>query len=169
MKFTGKSNLTATLPATVPNIRDIHRRRARKPSFTRQRRSGVSVRRLSRPETPQLKSKVEDQNIERCGGVEDGDNEDDDCNKMRCQERSRSVRPDTVRKLAAGVWRLRVPDAVSSGGDKRSKDRLRFQETAGPAGNLGPLFYYHHHDDKHSGFQSNNSRNKHSRFLCKVC
>jgi hypothetical protein len=43
------------------------------------------------------------------------------------------------------------------------------QETAGPAGNLGPLFYYHHHDDKHSGFQSNNSRNKHSRFLCKVC
>jgi len=127
MKFTGKSNLTATLPATVPNIRDIHRRRARKPSFTRQRRSGVSVRRLSRPETPQLKSKVEDQNIERCGGVEDGDNEDDDCNKMRCQERSRSVRPDTVRKLAAGVWRLRVPDAVSSGGDKRSKDRLRFQ------------------------------------------
>ncbi|VYS58013.1 unnamed protein product [Arabidopsis thaliana] len=167
MKFTGKSNLTATLPATVPNIRDIHRRRARKPSFTRQRRSGVSVRRLSRPETPQLKSKVEDQNIERCGGVEDDDNEDDDCNKMRCQERSRSVRPDTVRKLAAGVWRLRVPDAVSSGGDKRSKDRLRFQETAGPAGNLGPLFYYHHHDDKHSGFQSNNSRNKHSGFLCK--
>ncbi|CAH8261172.1 unnamed protein product [Arabidopsis lyrata] len=167
MKFTGKSNSTATLPATVPNLRASHIRRARKPSFTRQRRSGVSVRRLSRPETPILKSKVEDHNSERCVAVEDDDYEDDDCNKMRCQERRRSVPPDTVRKLAAGVWRLRVPDDVSSGRDKRSKDRLGFQETAGPAGHLGPLFYYHY-DDKHSsGFQSNNSRNKHSGFLCK--
>ncbi|KAG7582678.1 hypothetical protein ISN44_As08g022460 [Arabidopsis suecica] len=167
MKFTGKSNSTATLPATVPNLRASNIRRARKPSFSRQRRSGVSVRRLSRPETPLLKSKVEDHNSERCVAVEDDDYEGDDCNKMRCQERRRSVPPDTVRKLAAGVWRLRVPDDVSSGRDKRSKDRLGFQETAGPAGHLGPLFYYHH-DDKHSsGFQSNNSRNKHSGFLCK--
>ncbi|CAL9221581.1 unnamed protein product [Arabidopsis halleri] len=166
MKFTGKSNSTATLPATVPNLRASHTRRVRKPSFTRQRRSGVSVRRLRRPETPILKSKVENHNSERCVAVEDDDYEEDDCNKMRCQERRRSVPPDTVRKLAAGVWRLRVPDAVSSGGDKRSKDRLGFQETAGPAGHLGPLFYYHH-DDKHSGFQTNNSGNKHSGFLCK--
>lgn len=104
----------------------IHRgatiRRARKRSLNRQRRSGVSVRRRSRPETPLLKSKVDDHNSERCGAAED-----DDCNKMRFQERRTSVRPETVRKLAAGVWRLQVSDAVSSGGGRRSRDGLGFE------------------------------------------
>lgn len=49
------------------------------------------------------------------------------------------------------------------------------QESSGPAGHLGPLFYYHH-DDKHSGFQSNKLSDSHSSvpatksgFSCKVC
>lgn len=133
MKFTGKWNSTVTLPVTGTNLRSSHKatiRRARKPSLTRQRRSGVPVRRGSRPVTPLLQRSVEDQNKERCVAVED----DDDCNNqinkwptMRCQERRRSVGEDTVRKLAAGVWRLQVPDSVYSGGDKRSRDALEFQ------------------------------------------
>ncbi|KAL1197743.1 hypothetical protein V5N11_012396 [Cardamine amara subsp. amara] len=178
MKFTGKSNSTVALPATVPNLRAttiFTRRKARKPSLTRQRRSGVPVRRRSRPETPLFKRNVEDQNRERCGAVED-----DDCNnqvnkwpQMRCQERRRSVGVDTVRKLAAGVWRLQVPDSVSSGGDKRSRDGLGFQGSVGPARHLGSLSFYHH-DDNHFGFQRKNLRNTHSsvavaksEFLCK--
>lgn len=66
------------------------------------------------------------------------------------------MKPDTGRKLPAGVWRLQVPDAVSSGGDERRMDGFRFQ---GSAGHLGPLFFYHH-DHKHSVFQTNNLRNK---------
>ncbi|EOA30026.1 hypothetical protein CARUB_v10013128mg [Capsella rubella] len=173
MKFTGKSNSTATLPATGLNLKATFRR-ARKPILAGHRRSGVVVRRRSRPETPLSKPMVGDQNSERCSAV--GDDEDD-CNSQwpttHCRERRRSLRPepDAVRKLAAGVWRLQVPDAVTSGGDERSKDVIRFQESAG---HLGPLFYYHH-EDKHPGFQSNNKLRDgqssvaatKSRFLCK--
>lgn len=134
MKFTGKSNSTTTLPTTVPNLRDSHRPTVRarklKPRLTHQRRSGVPGRRRSKPETPPLKWKVKDRNKEQYGAVEDDDcnNQVDKWPKIFSQERRRIVRPETVRKLAAGVWRLQVPDAVSiGGGDKRSKDGLGFQ------------------------------------------
>ncbi|CAH2053230.1 unnamed protein product [Thlaspi arvense] len=176
MKFTGKSNSTATLPATLPNLTGSHkatiRARKLKPRLTRQRRSGVPGRRRSRPETPLLKWKVEDRNRERCDAVEDDDSDNQVDNKSPKILR-RGTKPNTVRGLAAGVWRLQVPDAVSSGGDKRSNDGLGSQGSTGPAGHLGPLFFYHD-DHKHSGYQSNNSRNKHcsvaatkNGFFCK--
>ncbi|KAH0926788.1 hypothetical protein HID58_019044 [Brassica napus] len=170
MKFTGKkSNSTATSPAAGPNPR----RRKMKPRSIRQRRSGV--RRRTRPETPVLKCKAEDQNRERCGAVEEDDNGEwsNQVDEKPSKEGRRSVKAETGRKLAAGVWRLQVPDAVSSGGDERRMDRLGFQGSAG--GHLGPLFFYHH-DHKHSGFQtSNNLRSMRSPpaaptksgFLCK--
>ncbi|VVA99007.1 unnamed protein product [Arabis nemorensis] len=166
MKFTGKSDSTATLRATVPNLRGIHRAtvRARKlrPSLTRQRRSDVSGRRRrSKPETPPLKWEVEDRNR----AVEDDDcnNQVDNWAEIFSQERRRSGLPETVRKLAAGVWRLQVSDAVYSGGDKRRRDELGFQgSVVGPAtGHLGSLFN-HHHDDNNFGIQSNRLRNNHS-------
>ncbi|KFK39377.1 hypothetical protein AALP_AA3G236800 [Arabis alpina] len=169
MKFTGKSNSTATLPTTVPNLNDSHRAviRARKlkPSLTRYRRSGVFGKRRSKLESSPLKWEVEDRNGERCGIVDDDDcdNEVDKWPEIFREERRRCVRPDTVRKLAAGVWRLQVSDGVSSGGDKRKKDGLGFQgSVVGPAtGHLGSLFNYHH-DDKHFGIQSNSLRKNHS-------
>ncbi|KAF8103961.1 hypothetical protein N665_0182s0067 [Sinapis alba] len=147
-----------------------------KPRSTRQRRSGVSGRRRSRQETHVVKCEAEDQNRERCGAVEEDDdwsNQVDEWPEKPSKERRSSVKPDTGRKLAAGVWRLQVPDAVSSGGDERRMDGLGFQ---GSGGHLGPLFFYHH-DHKHSGFQTNNLRTKlspaapaaatKSGFLCK--
>lgn len=135
-----------------------------KPRSIRQRRSGVSGRRRSRPgDNPLLRCKAEDQNRERCGAVEEDDddwrsNQVDD--EIPSKELRRSAKPDSGRKLAAGVWRLQVPDAVSSGGDERRRrmDGLGFQ---GSAGHLGPLFFYHH-DHKHSGFQTNNLRSMRS-------
>ncbi|CAN7047279.1 hypothetical protein Bca4012_073493 [Brassica carinata] len=122
-----------------------------KPRSIRQRRSGV--RRRSRMDTPVLKCKAEDQNRERCGAVEEDDDDwSNQVDEKPSKEGRTSVKPYTGRKLAAGVWRLQVPDAVSSGGDERRMDGLGFQGSA--AGHLGPLFFYHH-DHKHSGFQTN--------------
>ncbi|KAH0852215.1 LOW QUALITY PROTEIN: hypothetical protein HID58_090903 [Brassica napus] len=169
MKFTGKkSNRRLHITRRRPNPR----RRKMKPRSIRQRRSGV--RRRTRPETPVLKCKAEDQNRERCGAVEEDDNVSNQVDEKPSKEGRRSVKAETGRKLAAGVWRLQVPDAVSSGGDERRMDRLGFQGSAG--GHLGPLFFYHH-DHKHSGFQtSNNLRSMRSPpaaptksgFLCKA-
>lgn len=148
MKVTGKPYPTATLPASelqaklftnAPDLRAIQRvtkRRARNPSLTRQRISGASGGRRSRPETPLLKWKVEDRNKERGGGVvEDDDYEDDGCNNnqversetTRRKDRRKISRPVSVRKLAAGLWRLQVPDASSSGGERKGKEGLGFQ------------------------------------------
>lgn len=98
-----------------------------KPRSIRQRRSGV--RRRTRPETPVLKCKAEDENRERCGAVEEDDDGEwsNQVDEKPSKEGRRSVKAETGRKLAAGVWRLQVPDAVSSGGDERRMDRLGFQ------------------------------------------
>uniref|UniRef100_A0A1J3FJM4 Uncharacterized protein n=1 Tax=Noccaea caerulescens TaxID=107243 RepID=A0A1J3FJM4_NOCCA len=192
MKVTGKPYPTATLPASEseanlftngPDLRAIQRattvtkRRARNPSLTRQRRSGAPGGRRSRPETPLLKWKVEDRNKDRSGVVEDDDYEDARCNSQverettRRKDRRKPSRPVSVRKLAAGLWRLQVPDAVSSGGEKKRKEGLGFQ---GGAGYMGVPFLYHH-SDQPSGGPSNKTRQNPSTiattkngFLCKI-
>ncbi|CAN8321418.1 unnamed protein product [Cochlearia groenlandica] len=197
MKLTGKPYPTATSPSsesktnlftTVPDLKSIQRatpvtkRRARNPSLTRQRRSGVAGGRRSRPETPLLKWKVEDRNKERGdGGVaEDDDYYEDDkeeeeeiARRSRRKDRRKTSRPVSVRKLAAGLWRLQVSDAVSSGGgDRKGKEGLGFQGIGG--GYMGvPMLY--HHSDKHSGGERNRTRQNHSNvattkngFLCKL-
>lgn len=121
-----------------------------------------------------MKCKAEDRNRERCGAVEEDEDDDGDWSnqgdEVHSKEGRGSVKPYTGRKLAAGVWRLQVPDAVSSGGDERRRmDALGFQGSG--AGHLGPLFFYHH-DHKHSGFQTNKLRTMpcpptKGGFLCK--
>ncbi|KAG7600111.1 hypothetical protein ISN44_As06g042410 [Arabidopsis suecica] len=195
MKVTGKPYSTATLPAFEsdknlfshgPDLRAIQRattvtkRRARNPSLTRQRRSVASGGRRSRPETPLLKWKVEDRNKERSGVVEDDDYEDDGCSNnnqvarsetTRRKDRRKISRPVSVRKLAAGLWRLQVPDASSSGGERKGKEGLGFQGNTGYMG----VPYLYHHSDKPSGGQSNKIRQNPSTiattkngFLCKL-
>lgn len=145
MKVTGKPYPTATLQASEsetklftnpPDLRAIQRatttvtkRRARNPSLTRQRRSAAPGGRRSRPETPLLKWKVEDRKTERGGGVveEDDDYEDERETSTRRKDRRKTTRPVSVRKLAAGLWRLQVPDAVVSGGERKVKEGLGFQ------------------------------------------
>lgn len=144
MKVTGKPYPTATLQASEsetklftnpPDLRAIQRattvtkRRARNPSLTRQRRSAAPGGRRSRPETPLLKWKVEDRKTERGGSVveEDDDYEDERETTSRRKDRRKTTRPVSVRKLAAGLWRLQVPDAVVSGGERKVKEGLGFQ------------------------------------------
>ncbi|VVB00626.1 unnamed protein product [Arabis nemorensis] len=190
MKVTGKPYTTATLPslesetnlfnsgsdlkaiqrAATTTTTVVTRRRARNPSLTRHRRSGASGGRRSRPETPLLKWKVEDRNKERNGVVEDDDYEVERETSRR-KDRRKISRPVSVRKLAAGLWRLQVPDVVSSGGDRKGKEGLGFQ---GGGGYMGVPFLYHH-SEKPSGGQSNKIRQNPSTisttkngFLCKL-
>lgn len=100
--------------------------------MTRQRRSAAPGGRRSRPETPLLKWKVEDRKTERGGVVveeEDDDYEDERETSTRRKDRRKTTRPVSVRKLAAGLWRLQVPDAVVSGGERKVKEGLGFQVT----------------------------------------
>ncbi|RID56877.1 hypothetical protein BRARA_F00296 [Brassica rapa] len=166
MKVTGKPYPTATLQASEsetklftnpPDLRAIQRattvtkRRAKNPSLTRQRRSAAPGLRRSRPETPLLKWKVEDRKTERGGGVveEDDDYEDERETTSRRKDRRKTTRPVSVRKLAAGLWRLQVPDAVVSGGERKVKEGLGFQ---------GGVPYLYHHSDKPSGGSKNRIR-----------
>ncbi|CAN6930919.1 unnamed protein product [Brassica oleracea] len=165
MKVTGKPYPTATLQASEsetklftnpPDLRAIQRattvtkRRARNPSLTRQRRSAAPGGRRSRPETPLLKWKVEDRNRERGGVVEeDDDYEDERETTSRRKDRRKTTRPVSARKLAAGLWRLQVPDAVVSGGERKVKEGLGFQ---------GGVPYLYHHSDKPSGGSKNRIR-----------
>lgn len=167
MKVTGKPYPTATLPTSnpdtnlftnPPDLRAIQRattvtkRRARNPSLTRQRRSAAPGGRRSRPETPLLKWKVEDRKTERGGGVveeEDDDYEDERETSTRRKDRRKTARPVSVRKLAAGLWRLQVPDAVVGGGERKGKEGLGFQ---------GGVPYLYHHSDKPSGGSNNRIR-----------
>ncbi|CAH8335363.1 unnamed protein product [Eruca vesicaria subsp. sativa] len=184
MKVTGKPYQTATLPnsnsetnlfTNPPDLRALQRattvtkRRARNPSLTRQRRSAVPGGRRSRPETPLLKWKVEDRKTERGGVVveEDDDYEDEREATSRRKDRRKTTRPVSVRKLAAGLWRLQVPDAVvSGGGERKVKEGLGFQ---------GGVPYLYHHSDKLSGGSKNRMRQNPSTiattkngFLCSL-
>ncbi|XP_010545507.1 PREDICTED: uncharacterized protein LOC104817854 [Tarenaya hassleriana] len=177
MKVTGKLHSTA-VPATAflasealvqttgSDLKAIHRattvtrRKARNPSLTRQRRSGALGGRRSRPETPLLKWKVEDKAKERSNGVEDDDFEDAGCNDQETERetarrrgRRKSGKLVSVRKIAAGLWRLQVPESISGGGERRSRDRLGFQ---GGTGYMGVPFLYHHSNKLH-GHQSSNA------------
>ncbi|KFK35916.1 hypothetical protein AALP_AA4G053200 [Arabis alpina] len=162
-----ESDLKAIQRAATSSTSTITRRKAKNPSLTRYRRSSGFSGRRSRPETPLLKWKVDDRNKERSGGVEDDDYEVEREITSRRKDRRKPSRPVvSVRKLAGGLWRLQVPDAVSSGGDRKGKEGLGFQ---------GGVPYVYHHSEKACGGESNKIRQNHSTiattkngFLCKL-
>ncbi|KAK3199678.1 hypothetical protein Dsin_023093 [Dipteronia sinensis] len=141
MKITGDPHYPATFPvpkalnpSSVPDLKPT-RRRTRNPSLSRVRKPGAPGQRRSRPETPLLKWKVEDR--ERSRKVEAAEEaEEEEAAEGRRRSRRKHRRGAAVisaRKLAAGLWRLQVPDNVAGGGGE-SLDRLGFQPGARSVG-----------------------------------
>ncbi|PON91996.1 actin cytoskeleton-regulatory complex pan-like protein [Trema orientale] len=144
MKIPGKPNPAAAFPATLstkalnprtdsdllpkPSTRKPARRKPRTPGFGRVKRAGVPAGRRSRPETPLLKWKIEDE-----GGRGEKDENEAPEEDERGEDGRRAARKGrrgregavSARKLAAGLWRLHSPEMVSSGGQRSGQ--LGFQ------------------------------------------
>ncbi|KAJ8754681.1 hypothetical protein K2173_010772 [Erythroxylum novogranatense] len=144
MKITGNSNSAAAFQANSlaskvlnpPPDSDLRtspkpRRRNRNPSLTRLKRVGAPVGRRSRPETPLLKWKIEDRVVnvdDEDGGEAAGEEEKKNGGP---KGRRRSLKVVSARRLAAGLWRLQLPETVVGGGGQSSrrsrKDLVGFQ------------------------------------------
>ncbi|WCJ32921.1 hypothetical protein M5689_014316 [Euphorbia peplus] len=158
MKITGKPHSTATFPGTsitskapnpLPHPDLKPRRQTRNPSLTRLKRTSTPLRRTrSRPETPLLKWKIEDKgtNVRLQKGHDDDPEEKMDAGKTR-RKVSRQL---SARKLAAGLWRLQLPETVAA--ERRSRDRLGFQPVAGHTG----ISFIPHHSGKANIFDVKN-------------
>ncbi|KAG8637027.1 hypothetical protein MANES_15G072000v8 [Manihot esculenta] len=136
MKAIGKPHSTETFtgnyitskaqnPQPHPDLKP--RRRTRNPSLTRSKRNGTPVGRRSRPETPFLKWKIEDR--ERNVRVEEDDDELEEKLQTGARKGRRKISSSvSARKLAAGLWRLQLPDTLATGtGERKRRDRLGFQ------------------------------------------
>ncbi|WRX28711.1 hypothetical protein QQP08_021198 [Theobroma cacao] len=153
MKVTGKASLPASFSGRNPTDADLKptttttKRRTRS---TRWKRVGApAVGRRSRPETPLLKWKVEEREKGReksGGGVEEEEEEDGGGGGRRGGGRGRrrkGASTVSARKLAAGLWRLQLPETVTTGAGERRRDRLGFK----PGSDfMGVPFLYHHKD-----------------------
>ncbi|KDP39127.1 hypothetical protein JCGZ_00884 [Jatropha curcas] len=165
MKVTGKPHSTATFPGNSitskaqnpqphPDLK--HRRRqTRNPTLTKSKRAGTPVgkRSRSRPETPLLKWKIEDR--ERNVRVQEDEDEDEHQQEEKIENGARKGRRKvsravSARKLAAGLWRLQLPETVAAGAsERRRKGQLGFQPAAGHAG----ISFMPHHSGKAKGFE----------------
>lgn len=181
MKVTGKPKSPATFPGKSPkdvDLKPVNRRKTRNPSLTRGKRVGGQGRR-SRPETPLLKWKVEDRerererDKERSEAVDEVEEEEEEeggkWKGSRGGRRRKGAPVVSARKLAAGLWRLQVPERGAGGGE--SRDQLGFQPDKVYQG----LPFLHNHKDKHYGLESRDPLQSPSSvsgskngFLCKV-
>lgn len=182
-----KPQLPAPFPPTLNQLPDLDlhyrpgssratRRRIRSPA--RVRRVVAPVGKRSRPETPLLKWKIEDPGSEANGVQQEEDEkklplESSQRGRFRGSKGRKAV--VSARKLAAGIWRLQLQEAVASegrnGGHRRTEDLLGFQPRTGHSG--APAL---HPDDKiafnsemndllHSPCSVSDSRNG---LLCKL-
>lgn len=131
MKITGKPQLPAIFPVSVSsktlkaspdsdlqqksgNTRRPSRRLARTP--TRLRRPRAPSGRRSRPETPLLRWNID-------GGDRNDRVEEDQKSTRECRRRSHRRGQEEVvvssRKLAAGLWRLQMPEVAAGAGGAR--------------------------------------------------
>ena len=114
-------------PPRAPSYRTA-RRRPRTPA-TRLRKNGAPNGRRSRPETPLLKWKTHEKEK---NDVPLEENEEYEKRKCRKGKKQREV-VVSARKLATGLWRLQLPEAlmVENGGrsSRRNEDRLGLQVT----------------------------------------
>ncbi|KAG6685761.1 hypothetical protein I3842_12G128300 [Carya illinoinensis] len=152
MKMTGKPELPATFPANLsskalksPPDSDLqHKSITRKPSrrltgnWTCLKRTGAPSGRRSRPNTPLLRLK-----LSGCDGNGNDRVEDDQKSLRECRRKSRRrKRQDVVvlsaRKLAAGLWRLHIPQVAAGAGEAcrlfRGKAQLGLQHGVGHVG-----------------------------------
>ncbi|XWS11217.1 hypothetical protein CRYUN_Cryun38cG0065300 [Craigia yunnanensis] len=148
MKVTGKASLPATFSGRNPTNADLKPTTKRRIQNTRWKRVGTPVvGRRSRPETPLLKWKMEERERGReKGGEVEEELEDDEASSRRGggrRRRSKGASTLSARKLAAGLWRLQLPETVTFDGGERRRDRLGFKP-----GNdfMGVPFLYHHKD-----------------------
>lgn len=142
MKITGKPQLPVTFPANLSSKtlnpspdsdlqhNPISRKAARRP--THLKRTVAPSGRRSRPETPLLRWKVE-------GGVGNDRVDEDERSVRQCGRRTRRRGRDDVvvsaRKLAAGLWRLQLPNVASEAGLlRRSEALVGLQHAGGHAG-----------------------------------
>lgn len=113
--MTGKTSLPATFPVRNPTDVDLKLTEKRKTRNTRRKRvSAPLVGRRSRPGTPLLKwkteegEKVEVELEEEDGGQRGG---------VRGR-RKKGASKVSARKLAAGLWRLHLPETVTPSGER---------------------------------------------------
>ncbi|KAB2044328.1 hypothetical protein ES319_D01G082000v1 [Gossypium barbadense] len=155
MKVTGKASLPATFSGRNPTDADLKPTTKRKARNRRWKRVGGTpvVGRRSRPETPLLKWKVEEREKER--GKEKGRGVEEELEDEVEEEenggrrgggrghRRKGAPKVSARKLAAGLWRLQLPETVTSSVAERRSDRLGFK----PGKDfVGVPFHYHHKD-----------------------
>ncbi|XP_022735127.1 uncharacterized protein LOC111288486 [Durio zibethinus] len=147
MKVTGKASLPETFSGRNPTDAGLKPTTKRRTRSTRWRRVGAPVvGRRSRPETPLLKWKMEEKERGRQKGRvdEELEDEEDGGRKGGCRGRRRKgASTVSARKLAAGLWRLQLPETETPGGEHRRRDLLGFKP-----GNdfMGVPFLYHHKD-----------------------
>lgn len=148
MKFSRRQDLPGTLPAKVlnptPDLDLLHRsnprkpprRKTRTPKFsapgTRVSRSGTPAGKRSRPETPLLKWKFD----ERVKVVTNEKSQTEECDRAggsrKVKKGSEAAVAVSARKIAAGIWRLQLPEVVGErSGRKKNEDRPGNQRGVG--------------------------------------
>ncbi|OMO80636.1 hypothetical protein CCACVL1_12837 [Corchorus capsularis] len=154
MKVTGKASLPATFSGRNHTDADLRPTTKRKARSTRWKRVGAQVvGRRSRPETPLLKWKMEERERgrERGGGGASGEveqelEEEEEGGRRGGGRGRRKKAASTVsaRKLAAGLWRLQLPETVTAGAGEKRRDRLGFK----PGNDFTGVPFLYHHKDK---------------------
>lgn len=144
-KVSAKAQFSAAFPATLNQLPDLDlhyrpgsgrgtRRRIRSPA--RLRRVVAPVGKRSRPETPLLKWKIEERDGGSSGVEEAEESENKSVHESNQRGRRRGSKGGgreavvSARKLAAGIWRLQLQEAVASEGRnglRRREDLLGFQ------------------------------------------
>ena len=110
------------------------RKRPRTPGLGRLKRAGASNGRRSRPETPLLKWKVDKSEVingeevsSAAAAEEEQETERRDRRRGRRGSAAAAATTVSARKLAAGLWRLQIPETAVSGGDGKRSAKLGFE------------------------------------------
>ncbi|KAK7276826.1 hypothetical protein RIF29_17972 [Crotalaria pallida] len=112
----------------------FHKRKPKTPSRTRLKRFGAPTGKRSRPETPLLKWKLNDEEEEQDHRHADSPLADPGRRPCRNSKQKQGEVPVSARRLAAGLWRLHMPEMEMNGGYRRSEDRLGLQHGIGHVG-----------------------------------
>ncbi|XP_059662486.1 uncharacterized protein LOC132308425 [Cornus florida] len=176
MKITGKTDLSASLSYRAlspfldsdliqkPSYRKSPSRKTKNASFSgagvRLKRDGAPAGRRSRPETPLLRWKLDD-------GKKDVDVKDERSLPEFGQKSGRRARRGkevllSARKLAAGLWRLQLPEDASGSGKRHCAPKdspLGFQSGVG---HVGVQSHGHHKSEAYGSVAKDLIQNPHS-------